>query len=143
MKMVSTVAGLIFNDKGEILCTQRSISKYNYISYKWEFPGGKIEEGETDFEALSRELKEELDIQVDIKDKFYQVEHDYLDFHLSMPVYVCKIVSSDLKLLVHENVKWLQPNQMLSLDWAGADVAVAQHAYETFGNKIISFDDKI
>jgi 8-oxo-dGTP diphosphatase len=135
MKLVKTVAGLIFNDKGEILCTQRSGSKYDYISYKWEFPGGKIEEGENDFQTLMRELQEELEIEVEIEDKFYQVEHTYKDFHLSMPVYKCKLLSETVKLVVHENIKWLKPSQMLTLDWAGADIPVAQHAYNTFSNE--------
>ena len=135
MKMVNTVAGLIMNDKGEILCAQRSASKYEYISYKWEFPGGKVEEGENDFQTLSRELQEELDIKVDIQEKLCQVEHDYPDFHLSMPVYKCKLLSNSLKLLVHTDLKWLQPNQMLSLNWADADVETAKLAYDTLGKK--------
>ena len=139
MKVVKTVAGLIFNNKGEILCTQRGSSKYDYISYKWEFPGGKIEVGENNFQTLTRELKEELEIEVKIQEKFYQVEHTYSDFHLSMSVYKCKLLSDTLKLLVHENVKWLHPSQMLTLDWAGADIPVAEHAHQVFSkNNIIS-----
>lgn len=131
MKQIKTVAGLIINSYGEILCTQRGESKYDYISYKWEFPGGKVEVGETEQETLKRELREELEIEVDIFDRFYQVEHTYPDFHLSMPVYICKLKTADIKLLVHSNIKWLKPNEMLTLDWAGADVPVAQKAYET------------
>jgi 8-oxo-dGTP diphosphatase len=129
MKQINTVAALILNDKNEILCTQRAESKYDYISYKWEFPGGKVEAGETEEETLKRELEEELQIEVDILDKFYQVEHTYEHFNLSMPVYLCKLKTNDLKLMVHTSIKWLKPEQMLTLDWAGADVPVAQKAY--------------
>lgn len=129
MKKVKTVAGIIVNDDGEILCTQREESKFDYISFKWEFPGGKIEEGETEQQALARELKEELEIKVEILDKFYQVEHVYADFHLSMPVYLCSLESKELKLMVHKSMKWLAPNEMLSLDWAAADLPVAQKIF--------------
>ncbi|MGI5842513.1 MAG: (deoxy)nucleoside triphosphate pyrophosphohydrolase [Christensenellales bacterium] len=135
MKQVNTVAGLIFNDKGEILCTQRGDSKYDYIAFKWEFPGGKLEEGENDFQALSRELQEELEIEVEILEKFFQVEHTYKDFHLSMPIYKCKLLSSDIKLMVHTSIKWLHPSKMLTLDWAGADIPVAEKAKKVFGNE--------
>lgn len=126
MKQINTVGGIILNENGEILCTQRDASKYDYISYKWEFPGGKVEEGETNEQTLKRELQEELNIEVSDLTFFYQVEHDYPDFHLSMPVYVCKLQSKNLTLLVHKNITWLKPEHILELDWAGADVPVAQ-----------------
>lgn len=123
--MIKTVAGIIINDEGKILCTQRDKSKYEYISYKWEFPGGKMEENESEQETLKRELEEELDIEVEIKDKFMQIEHDYPDFHLSMAVYTCKLISKDLKILVHKSIKWLDKEEMLILNWADADIPIA------------------
>ena len=130
MKKIITVAGIIYNEKGEILCTEREVGKYEYTSLKWEFPGGKIEAGENDVQALERELSEELDISVQIKDKFYQVEHDYPDFHLSMAVYTCKLLSHKLKMNVHRALKWVRPESLLQLEWAGADLPVANKIVE-------------
>lgn len=131
MKQITTVAGVIQNKDGKILCTMRDAGKYDYVSFKWEFPGGKIEENETQVETLARELREELDLEVEIGDFFTQVEHDYPDFHLSMALYLCKYHDTDLKLNVHKDIKWLDPKDILTLDWAGADIPVAQKIYET------------
>lgn len=132
MKLITTVAGVIRNEKGEVLCTLRDKGKYEYVSLKWEFPGGKVEEGETQQQTLARELQEELEIDVEIGDFFYQVEHDYPDFHLSMAVYECKLISSELKMNVHKGIKWLQPKDMMELDWAAADIPVAEKVYNNY-----------
>lgn len=126
MKLVRTVAGVIRNENGEVLCTLRDKGKYDYVSFKWEFPGGKIEEGETLEQTLTRELHEELEIDVEIGKFFYQVEHDYPDFHLSMAVFDCKLISKELKMNVHKDIKWLRPADMMSLNWAEADIPVAK-----------------
>ena len=126
MKKIRTVAGVIKNEKGEILCTLRDQGKYDYVSFKWEFPGGKIEEGETNEQTLVRELHEELDIDVKINRFIYQVEHDYPDFHLSMAVFDCKLVSKQIKMNVHKGIKWLKPENLMELDWAAADLPVAK-----------------
>lgn len=130
MKEITTVAGVIKNEKGEILCTLRDQGKYDYVSFKWEFPGGKIEPGESQKEALTRELHEELEIDVRIGDFLYQVEHDYPDFHLSMAVYECDLLSKELKINVHKGIKWLAPKDMMTLDWAAADLPVAKLVVE-------------
>ena len=130
MKQITTVAGVIKNEKGEVLCTLRDQGKYDYVSSKWEFPGGKLEAGETNIEALKRELWEELDIEVEIGDFLYQVEHDYPDFHLSMAVYECKLISKEMKMNVHKGLKWLAPKDMMTLDWAEADIPVAKLVHE-------------
>ena len=126
MKTITTVAGVIKNEEGKILCTLRDQGKYDYVSFKWEFPGGKVEEGETREQTLTRELHEELEIDVEINNFFYQVEHDYPDFHLSMAVYECTLISKEMKINVHKGIKWLTPAEMMSLEWAAADVPVAQ-----------------
>ena len=126
MKQIKTVAGVIRNEKGEVLCTLRDQGKYDYVYFKWEFPGGKIEEGETLEQTLTRELHEELEIDVEIKNFFYQVEHDYPDFHLSMAVFDCKLISKEMKMNVHKGINWLLPKDMMTLDWAEADVPVAK-----------------
>ena len=130
MKKITTVAGIIKNEKGEILCTLRDKGKYEYVSYKWEFPGGKVEEGETNEQTLTRELHEELDIDVKIENFFYQVEHDYPDFHLSMAIYECTLISKEMKMNVHKGLKWLAPKDLMTLDWAGADIPAAKAYYE-------------
>ena len=130
MKQITTVAGVIRNEKGEVLCTLRDQGKYEYVSLKWEFPGGKVEEGETQQQTLTRELQEELEIEVEIGDFFYQVEHDYPDFHLSMAVYDCTLLSKEMKMNVHKGIKWLPADQLMTLDWAQADIPVAQKAYD-------------
>ena len=135
MKKITTVAGIIKNEKGQILCTLRDQGKYEYVSYKWEFPGGKVEEGETQKQTLTRELHEELDIDVKIGNFFYQVEHDYPDFHLSMAVYECTLVSKEMKMNVHKGLKWLEPKELMKLDWAAADIPVAKAYYDNYISK--------
>ena len=129
MKEIKTVAGVIRNENGEILCTLRDQGKYDYVSFKWEFPGGKIEEGETLEQTLIRELHEELEIDVNINKFFYQVEHDYPDFHLSMAVFDCQLISKEMKMNVHKGIKWLQPQDIMSIDWAAADIPVAEQIF--------------
>ena len=130
MKQIKTVAGVILNNENKILCTLRDQGKYDYVSFKWEFPGGKVEEGETEVQTLQRELMEELEIEVDVKNFFYQVEHDYPDFHLSMAMYLCKLKTQDMKMNVHKGLKWLDAKEIMTLDWAQADVPVAKKIYQ-------------
>ena len=126
--IIEVVAGVIYKDD-KFLIAQRNLKKAQ--GGLWEFPGGKIEEGETNHQTLSRELREELDINVEIGDFFYQVEHDYPDFHLSMAVFECNLISKEMKMNVHKGIKWLKPEEMMTLDWAAADIPVAEKVFKT------------
>jgi 8-oxo-dGTP diphosphatase len=129
MKQVEVVAAIIkFDD--EILCVQRAKNKLPYISEKYEFPGGKVEAGETKEDALRRELFEELNIAVDIQSFFLTVVHNYPDFELTMHSFICKVDMKEITLNEHIDAKWLTVDQLHSLDWAAADIPIV--------NKIIA-----
>jgi len=123
MKKVEVVAAVILLDD-KVLCVQRPINKHSYISEKFEFPGGKIEEGETRKEALRRELIEELNITPKIEELFLTVVHSYPDFELTMHSFICRADSSDITLNEHISMKWLKTYDLKSLDWAAADVPI-------------------
>ena len=123
MKKIEVVAAII-HFKNEILCVQRPKNKYNYISEKFEFPGGKIEAGETKEEALKRELQEELNITVVIKSFFSTVVHQYPDFELTMHSYICQVKTKELILNEHIALEWLTLKDLKKLDWAAADIPI-------------------
>ena len=123
MKQIEVVAGIIFF-QDQILCVQRAENKLPYISKKFEFPGGKIEKGETQKEALERELLEELNISVKIKSFFLTVVHAYPDFELTMHSYICEVESKELTLNEHISLKWLTFSELKELNWAAADVPI-------------------
>lgn len=123
MKKIEVVAGVILF-KDLVLCVQRPKNKLHYISEKFEFPGGKIEVGESQKDALLRELKEELNINPKVNSFFMTVIHQYPDFELTMHCYLCEVYSRDLLLNEHIDFKWLKVNELLSLDWAGADIPI-------------------
>ena len=123
MKTIEVVAGIIkYND--QILCMQRGLDKYNNVSYKWEFPGGKIEHGETKEEALIRELKEELEINVEIESYFTTVLHEYSAFAVNIHYFICKTNDKHLNMKVHNDYVWLNIDELSKLDWAPADKEV-------------------
>lgn len=125
MKEVEVVAGIIkFND--EILCTQRDESKNEEVSFKWEFPGGKIEEGESGEDALKREIREELNMDIEVGEYFMEVKYAYSSFNLKMHTYFCVTHSKDLELLVHKNFKWIKMENLDTLDWAPADRVIIE-----------------
>jgi len=129
MKKVEVVAAIVlFEDK--ILCVQRPTSKLSYISKKFEFPGGKIEEGETKEQALKRELIEELNITPKIENQFLTIVHQYPDFELTMHSFRCKAKTLDVTLNEHISMKWLKKDEIKSLDWAAADVPIVDKLIE-------------
>lgn len=124
MKTIEVVAGVIKDKQGLTLAVQRGESSKEYISKKWEFPGGKIEEGESREDALFRELYEELKIETTIGDLVMTVDHTYPDFRLIMHAFHCEILSGELTLTEHLDQKWLRGSELKDLDWAAADVPI-------------------
>ena len=120
MKKIKVVAAIIV-DNDKIFATQRG---YGEFKDGWEFPGGKIEEGETSEEALIREIKEELDTKINVNKKIDTVEYDYPTFHLSMDCFICNILEGKLVLKEHEASKWLSKDELYSVDWLPADKGV-------------------
>lgn len=120
MKTIKVVAAIIQKDN-TIFATQRG---YGEFKGGWEFPGGKIETGETPQEALVREIKEELDTEIEVGEWVDTVEYDYPKFHLIMHCYMCKIKSGTLELKEHEAAKWLTKETLDSVDWLPADLGV-------------------
>lgn len=120
MKTVRVVAAIII-ENGKVFATPRG---YGEFKDGWEFPGGKIEPGETPEEAIVREIKEELDTEVEVIELLDTVEYDYPNFHLSMGCFICKIKSGDLVLKEHEAAKWLTKDTLGSLEWLPADMGL-------------------
>ena len=121
MKTVSVVAAVI-ESEGRFFATQRG---YGPQKDGWEFPGGKIEPGETPEAALMREIREELDADITVGEKLVQVEYDYPEFHLSMGCYRCALASGHLTLKEHEAARWLALSELDDLAWLPADRIVA------------------
>lgn len=126
MKTVRVVAAVIRKDN-KIFATQRG---YGEFKDGWEFPGGKIEEGETPEQALAREIKEELDIDINVGELIDTIEFDYPNFHLSMDCFWCEIVQGELKLREHESAKWLSKEKLYTVDWLPADVGLIEKIQE-------------
>ena len=133
MKTVRVVAAVIksTNENKEpiIFATQRG---YGDFKGGWEFPGGKIEEGETPEQALKREIMEELDTEISVGELIDTIEYDYPQFHLSMDCFWCEIVSGNLVLKEHEAARWLTKKQLNDVKWLPADVTLI----EKIGKKI-------
>ena len=123
MKTIKVVAAVIkaVNKNGEdiIFATQRG---YGEFKDGWEFPGGKIEEGETPQEALKREIMEELDTEISVGELIDTIEYDYPTFHLSIDCFWCEVIKGNLVLKEAEDAKWLKKNELDKVDWLPADV---------------------
>ena len=120
MKVVKVVAAIIIQDN-KVFATQRG---YGEFKDGWEFPGGKIEEGETPQEALVREIEEELETEIEVGDLLETVEYDYPKFHLSMDCFVCKIKHGGLILKEHEAARWLTKESLNDVEWLPADLSL-------------------
>lgn len=118
---MQVVAAIIIY-QGKILCVQRDKHEYAYLSDKFEFPGGKIEAGETGEEALIREIKEELAIDISIDSLFCTIEHQYPDFFIELNCFICHVSSYLHTLHVHQQSRWMDPDLLAELDWAEADL---------------------
>lgn len=126
MKTIRVVAAIIIQDN-KVFATQRG---YGEFKDGWEFPGGKIEEGETPQHALVREIKEELDTEIEVGMLLDTVEYDYPNFHLSMDCFICTIKSGSLVLKEHEAAKWLTKVTLDSVDWLPADQGLVEKIRE-------------
>ena len=126
MKKIKVAAAIIMKD-GLFFATQRG-----YGGYKdwWEFPGGKVEAGETSEEALKREIREELDTEVSVDEFLMTVEYDYPEFHVSMDCFICSVVKGDLTLLEHEAAKWLPLTDPFQVKWLPSDIEVVRRLTE-------------
>ncbi len=122
MKKIEVVAGIVCREN-KILATQRG---YGEFKDGWEFPGGKLEAGETRVEALKRELREELDMEVVVGDLLETVEYDYPQFHLTMHCYLCQLVKEEFVLKEHEAARWLGKNQLDEVAWLPADEGIVE-----------------
>ncbi len=122
MKNIIRVVGAAIVDNGKILVAQRPFSEVPYKSLKWEFPGGKIESGETEEEAIKREIREELDCELVVDALMPEIEHEYPDFILRMTICICHLALSSIpKCLEHNSIRWVSINELPLLDWAEAD----------------------
>lgn len=118
MKTIEVVAAVIYRQH-KVFATQRG---YGDFKGGWEFPGGKIELNETPQQALIREIKEELEVNIEVKDLLNTIEYDYPNFHLRMHCFWCRIHSGEVTLKEHTDAKWLTASELNSLQWLPADI---------------------
>lgn len=128
MKIVEVVAAII-KKADKIFITRRSYGEFQNM---WEFPGGKIEVGETRENALIREIKEELELDINKLEYLTTVDYDYPNFHLTMHCYICEICGGSLNLNAHNDAKWVSLEELSSQDWVPADIEVVKKLLEVY-----------
>ena len=126
MKTIEVAAAIIVKDN-KVFATQRG---YGEFKDGWEFPGGKLEPGESAREALVREIREELDVDIRVGRLLETVEYDYPKFHLTMHCFICELLSEDIVLKEHEDARWLKEEELDTVDWLPADVGVIGKIFE-------------
>lgn len=122
MKTIEVVAAVIYED-GAYFATQRGYGEFEGL---WEFPGGKIESGESREVALKREIQEELGVDIAIENLLCTTEYDYPSFHLTMHCYLCNIASGEIELREHKSARWLTVELLDSVEWLSADLEVVE-----------------
>lgn len=127
MKTIHVVAAIIAQDK-RVLATQRG---YGEFKGGWEFPGGKVESGETEEQALIREIHEELNAQIDVNQHLCTVNYDYETFHLHMECYLCTLTENHIDLLEHTQARWLDKATIDSVNWLPADITIIEALKKT------------
>ena len=118
MRTREVVAAVIFDDQGRIFATQRGYGEWKDW---WEFPGGKMEAGETPQQALKREIREELEAEIEVGERMKTIDYDYPNFHLTMHCYSCRLSETGYRLREHEAARWLAPKELQSVRWLPAD----------------------
>lgn len=131
--MINVTCAIIVDDANSVLVTQRSASMK--LPLKIEFPGGKIEEGETPSECLVREIKEELNLDIKVLFEMPANIHHYIEFSINLIPFVCKVIGGSIELREHASYQWLNSSELLDQDWAEADVPIVEN-YLSFLNTI-------
>ena len=126
MKTIEVAAAIIVKDN-KVFATQRG---YGEFKDGWEFPGGKLEPGESAREALVREIREELDVDIRVGRLLETVAYDYPEFHLTMHCFICELLSEEIVLKEHEDARWLKEEELDTVDWLPADVGVIGKIFE-------------
>lgn len=123
MKQIEVCAALLINENHQVLSTQRQGGEYHGY---WEFPGGKMETGETHQDTLIREIKEELDVDIKVNDYLMTINYQYPNFYLTMHCYFCEITNGAIKLLEHNDAQWLKQSDLDTVDWLEADIEIIE-----------------
>jgi 8-oxo-dGTP diphosphatase len=131
--LIEVSAAIIFIEN-KVLCLRRGFSKYNYISYKYEFPGGKLKTNEDPISALKREIKEELKIDIEIIEKFKTITHSYPDFSIKLHSFICKTYKFNGKLYEHTGYKLMKINDIKNLEWLEADLPLIDYLIQKYSD---------